>query len=392
MQQHDNGESIWNKSNIMPIINKMVAWGSLLATLYILRSFFLLVFFTFVFAYIQTRGVGRIENLVKNRTISVLIMAAFILGVLTAAGIFLVPKVKQQTEIFVSKFTDYVERMDQELFIFGSKYPIVKEIIPHLKGDDFESLFEAKNQSAKSPTMALLQQLAGLGEEASGLKNVNQVLEKLGGISGKIASASSAFLLSLLFSFLIVLDMPNLKENVEELKKTKLSFIYVEISENIRDFANVLGRSLEAQLLIAIVNSFLTAIGITFLGLGQSVAFLSVIVFFCSFIPVAGVFISSIPICLIALQTSGLKTMVLSLVMITFIHLVEGYILNPRIYGTYMRINPVIVLIILTIGGKLFNVWGLVLGVPVCTYIFGYAIKKNATGEEKNSGWKPEEI
>lgn len=373
-EHEDNDGSIWNKSNVMPIINKMLAWGTLFAALYILRSFFLLVFFTFVFAYIQTRGIKRLERFVRNRTLRVLIMATVILGILTATGIFLVPKVKQQTEIFVSKFTEYVTRMDQELFIFGSKYPIVKEIIPQLKTDEVTEL-TTKVPVAKSPTMSLLQHLAGLGEEAPGLKNMNQVLERLGGISGRIASASSAFLLSLLFSFLIVLDMPNLKGNVTELKKTKLSFIYLEVSENIRDFANVLGRSLEAQLIIAILNSFLTAIGISLLGLGQSVAFLSVIVFFCSFIPVAGVFISSIPICLIALQTSGLQTMLLSIVMITVIHLIEGYILNPRIYGTYMRINPVIVLIILTIGGKLFNLWGLILGVPICTYIFGYAIK-----------------
>jgi predicted PurR-regulated permease PerM len=69
--------------------------------------------------------------------------------------------------------------------------------------------------------------------------------------------------------------------------------------------------------------------------------------------------------------------MILAIVMIIVIHLIESYILNPRIYGTYMRINPVIVLIILTIGGKLFHIWGLILGVPVCTYIFGYAIKNN---------------
>jgi predicted PurR-regulated permease PerM len=105
------------------------------------------------------------------------------------------------------------------------------------------------------------------------------------------------------------------------------------------------------------------------------VAFLSVIVFFFSFIPVIGVFISSIPICLIALQTSGVSTMLLAVLLITVIHLIEGYILNPRIYGSYMRINPVIVLIILTVGGKLFGFWGLLLGVPVCTYLFGHAIR-----------------
>jgi predicted PurR-regulated permease PerM len=31
---------------------------------------------------------------------------------------------------------------------------------------------------------------------------------------------------------------------------------------------------------------------------------------------------------------------------------------------------------ILTIGGKLFHVWGFILGVPVFTYIFGHAIRR----------------
>jgi predicted PurR-regulated permease PerM len=67
--------------------------------------------------------------------------------------------------------------------------------------------------------------------------------------------------------------------------------------------------------------------------------------------------------------------MLLAIAMITVIHLLEGYVLNPRIYGSYMRINPVIVLVILTIGAKLFHIWGLVLGVPICTYIFGHVIQ-----------------
>ena len=88
-----------------------------------------------------------------------------------------------------------------------------------------------------------------------------------------------------------------------------------------------------------------------------------------------GVFLSSIPICLVALQDQGVNAMLLAILLITIIHLIEGYILNPRIYGSYMRINAVIILIILTIAGKLFGFWGLILGVPVCTYIFGYAIR-----------------
>ena len=99
------------------------------------------------------------------------------------------------------------------------------------------------------------------------------------------------------------------------------------------------------------------------------------IVFLCSFVPVAGVFISSVPICLIALQMAGLQVMLAAIALITAIHLIEAYLLNPQVYGSRLRINPVIVLIILTIGGKLFHFWGLILGVPVCTYLFGHAIR-----------------
>ena len=38
------------------------------------------------------------------------------------------------------------------------------------------------------------------------------------------------------------------------------------------------------------------------------------------------------------------------------------------------------ILIILTLAGKLFGFWGLILGVPVCTYIFGYAIRLDRPG------------
>jgi len=365
----------WDR--ILPHIATLIVWGVLLGVIYLLRSFFLLLFLTFVFSYIQAQSVNRLESRIKNRVVRVVLVALVILSVLTAAGIFLVPKVKKQTEVFVSQFTTYLHRVDQELFALGNRYPLLTELLPEIVAKQEPPVAEgAEKKGLKhSPTASMLQQLFRLGEATSGGQNVSQVFGALGNIGGKIASATSAFLLSLLFSFLIVLDLANLGASVRDLEATKLRFIYRSVAGNIRDFSLVLGKALEAQLIIALINSFLTAIGITLLGLGEQVAFLSMIVFFCSFFPVIGVFISSVPICLIALQTEGLQTMFLAILLITVIHLIEGYILNPRIYGSYMRINSVIILIILTIGGKLFNFWGLILGVPICTYIFGHAIR-----------------
>lgn len=385
--------SPWNR--ILPIVSAVLVWGLFFWIIYFLRSFFLLLFLTFVFSYIQARGVSRLERLIKKRIPRVLIVAMMLWSTLTAAAFFLGPQVKEQTQVFISQFTTYLATVDKEIYSLGEKYPQLGEFIPELLAPAAEETppeGSEKKSSRPSPTGIIVQQLLGLGEMSgagssggtgtagglsggSGIPNINYILDRASEIGSKIAAAASSFFLALLFSFLIILDLPNLTNKVRELENTKLRFLYRSVAENICEFSLVLGRALEAQLIIAIVNSMLTAIGITMLGMGQHVAFLSVIVFLCSFFPVLGVFISSVPICLIALQSEGLHIMLLAIVLITVIHIIEGYILNPRIYGSYMRINSVIVLIILTVAGKLFNVWGLLLGVPVCTYIFGYAIR-----------------
>jgi predicted PurR-regulated permease PerM len=372
--------------SIITLGTRLFAWGSLFGVLYVLRSFFLLIFLTFVFAYIQASGIERFGNTIKSRPIRVVIVAATLLLTMIVAGIYLVPKVSMQTEIFFSQYGAYMTRVDQELYDFSEKYPLIKEAIPQLTAENAGFQPNNKMDLKNSPTVTIIEKLLDMGGEEDGAKNMAQVIDAVKGLSGHIASIGSAFVLSLLFSFLIVLDLPRLSKSVADLEYTKVRFIYVEVADSIREFANVLGRALQAQLFIAILNSLLTAIGLYLLGLGAHVAFLSVIVFICSFIPVAGVFISSVPISLIALQTAGLKIMFLTIALITLIHLVEGYVLNPKIYGTFMRINPVIVLIILTVGGKLFQLWGLILGVPVCTYIFGHAIQiKNRLSIETRS-------
>jgi predicted PurR-regulated permease PerM len=101
---------------------------------------------------------------------------------------------------------------------------------------------------------------------------------------------------------------------------------------------------------------------------------------------VAGVFISSVPICLIALQAgsptdTGVQLMLVAIGVILLIHFIEAYFLNPRIFGHHLRMNAVVVLIVLTIAGKLFGVWGLILGLPVVNYFFT-AIRRKSDAEE----------
>lgn len=355
--------------------NRLLVWGIFFGVVFFLKSFFLLMFMTFVFAYIQTRSVRRLKPYIKHRSARVFLVAFLFLGIMTGIGLFIVPEVKNQTEMFIGQFGTYVARVDQEIIRISKRYPVLTEAIPQLK-EKPETAEPGETPAFFSPTTSIVQEIIGMGEDAEGTK-ITHIFDTAQDIGKRLVAIASAFLLALLFSFLIVLDLPGLTEHVRSLEQTRLKFIYEEVSDGIYNFSRVLGQAFEAQFFIALLNTFLTAVGIIIIGLGSHVAFLSMIVFLCSFIPVVGVFISSVPICLIALQLMGLKSMFLAIILIIIIHLIEGYILNPRIYGSRMRINPVIVLFILTVAGKMFHVWGLILGVPVFSYIFGHAIQNN---------------
>ncbi len=366
----------WDR--LFSLASRTFVWGLLLAVLYLLRPFLLLIFLTFVFAYIQAHGVDGLAHRIKNRPLRVTIVGLVFLGTLLASGFTLVPQVQDQAGTFWQNRQKYANDADQELNKFLKQWPSVYASVAKHKTGPTEAV-----KAAPQPTIPGKEPEAT--QEPKPPENLYLVRDFIDGgitswnqnpleIGQSVLGVASAFLLSLLFSFLIVLDLPKLKRSIQGLSKTKIGFIYDEVADNIAGFGMVLGQALEAQLFIAVCNTILTAIGCWMMGL-PNLLVLSTIVFFCSFIPVVGTFISSTPICLLALQAGGVSTMVLAIILICVIHAVETYVLNPQIYGHHMHMNPVLVLIVLTVAGKLFGVWGLVLGIPIVNYVFRHAIR-----------------
>lgn len=358
-------------SRVFAVLLRTLVWCLLFALLYLLRSFFLLLFLTFVFAYLQSSAEETVGERVSSRRLRVSLVGLGFLGILIAVGWLVIPRVIEQAQTFAANYKSYLSSVDEHIVALGETYPVLRSVL----APQPESMLGRDPATNKSPTVMLIHHLLGAGEAGEGGDSVGYTIEVLRNIGGPLLSIGSAFILSLLFSFLIVLDLPRLGESVRELANSKLGFIYDEVSGSIRDFAEILGHSLQAQVIIAIINTILTSLVILILGVGSKLAFLSLVVFVCGFIPVAGVLLSSVPILLLTLQHSGVSGVLLGALLIWMVHLTEAYILNPKIFGKRLRINPVLVLIILTVAGKLFHMWGLVLGLPVCSYFFAHAIR-----------------
>jgi len=346
-----------------PQFAKIAVWIGLFLLIYWLRSFFLLIFLTFVFAFLQYRAGEMLKSKVKNHRLRTSLIGITLLLAISGSIYFLTTEVKVQTKLFVNNIDTYTGALDKQIEALGKAFPIVEQWIIDIEHATPES------SGYKSQTLLILQHTFGL-PSAENNENLKKNLSTVFLYSGKLVAIATSFLLSLLFSFLIILDYPRLVNSMAKLEKSRMAFIFHEIKPGIMQFSGMLGKAFEAQFFIAVLNTLLTAIGLWILGIGKYSAFLLATVFLCSFIPIAGVFISSVPICMVSLQDHGLFHVFLAIGFITIIHMIEAYILNPRIYGSRLRLNPVIVLGILTIFGKIFGLWGLILGVPLCTWFF----------------------
>ena len=403
-QQSSSLPPPWDR--IFSLGTRTFVWGLLLAVLYILQPFLLLIFLTFVFAYVQTHGTSSLKHRIPNRAMRVTIIGLVFLGTIVLTVFLLFPQIERQAADLIDNRQNYINGADRGLNDKLREYPAVWEYLSSVAEGDAQNdaaETDADQQGEVAPggaagenreettkvgqgtgqpppppppsgepriVKSLVDSLLGLGEAKP-----EEAIKRVFDVGSSVFAYLSSFLLSVLFSFLIVLDLPKLQRSVKGLANTKIGFIYTEVAENISTFARVLGRALEAQLFIAVTNTILTSIGMWILGIGN-IPVLAAIVFLCSFIPVAGVFISSTPICLLALQSDGgFVVMMWAIAMILIVHAAETYVLNPKIYGHHMRMNPVLVLIVLTVGGKLFGIWGLVLGIPIMNYIFRHAIR-----------------
>jgi predicted PurR-regulated permease PerM len=336
--------------------NKVIfIWSAFFLLMYLVRGLFGLVFLTFILCYIFNNIIQRLSDKTRlpRRLWTIIIYLIFIALVTTLIS-FVAPKLGHEGTNFLRQAPLTLDRIRGYLDQLAAQQPNFAPIIIRVKQNfTVEKLLGMDRQTLITFALA----------------SFNQVTHYF-----------SYFLLGTLFSFFILFDFPNLRQRLMALRNTRLRGVYEETAESVVQFALVVGEAFQAQIIIAFINTVLTMIGLLILGI-HPVVLLASIVFFCGLIPVLGVFISSVPILLLAFNIGGFNLQFWALVMIIGVHTIEAYILNPRIFSAVFKINPVLTLIILYIGHRLFGMWGVLLGVPISVYIYRFAI----VGERRRS-------
>ncbi len=322
-------------------------WAVFLGLLYMFRQMFGLVFITFIMCFIASSITHAIRKKYKlNRKFIVVCLYLFFLLCVFAFLVYIPPILLAETINFTEQLPKSMASVKNWINKNFAENTLIAPMLPQIKDVMMPESFVV---SAWAIVRGLLE------------KSVHYF---------------GWFFLAILFSFLIMLDLPVLSKGVRKLRFTKLAESYRETADSILLFARVVGENFRAQLIISAINTILTAICLYLLNV-KAIALLCTIVFMCGLIPVLGMWISSVPILLMSINTGGMELGFWALLMIVVIHLIEAYVLNPRIVSSVMHINPVMTLIILYIAHAMIGLWGMLLGVPIAVYMYRKINLKN---------------
>ena len=219
------------------------------------------------------------------------------------------------------------------------------------------------------------------------LKTLNPVIDKgvsmLGDWVSNIASSLNAilmysvifaksvmnFLIGMIIALYILLDEINLKRQI---KKVLYALLPEKTTKSIlrttRLTINTFNSFVAGKAVDSLIIGILCYIILSFMKMLYT-PLISVVVGVTNMIPVFGPFLGAVPSILILLLVDPFKALEFS-IFVLILQQVDGNIIGPRILGGAVGLPTLYVMFAIIIGGALFGIVGMFIGVPVFSVIF----------------------
>ena len=199
----------------------------------------------------------------------------------------------------------------------------------------------------------------------------NQIIEKLGTIvsngAANFIGASMGYITLALISFsasiYILIDMDKIRKEVGSFlyRKSKKAYRYVKILDD------QMKSYLTGFFKIVIITVFEYSIAFLIIG-HPNALLLGFLAALASLIPYFGGIITN---CIAAITAFVISPALFIRTVIAFAILstLDGYVINPLVYGKTNQVHPLVVILSVFIGGSLFGILGIILSLPVAIII-----------------------
>lgn len=322
----------WNKFTKKQELRRLVVLLVIVLVLYEARSLMNTILLTFIFTYLIVHWVRLVQRWIPRVPVTLVVLLSYLLLIL---GLFYV-------------VTDYVPMLVNQLV------KMTNSLITFYQSADMHWLMKYLNQFVSSSTLAT-QARHGVTLAVTTLTNFGTLLV--------------AVAMSVILSFFYTIELRQMNEFSKTfLSSQYLSWFFKDLDFFGKKFVNTFGVVLEAQFFIALTNTALTMITLFFMKMPQIFA-LGLMVFILSLVPVAGVIISLVPLSMVGYSVGGIRYIVYLIIVILVIHMIESYILNPKFMSSRTELPIFYTFVVLLVSEHLFGVWGLIVGVPIFTFL-----------------------
>ena len=221
-----------------------------------------------------------------------------------------------------------------------------------------------------------------------GISNITDTLTSgLGGVMGTVISTISSVFSGVISAFLsVVFSVYFLSGRDKLLAATKRfgkHYLNETIYAKIKYTLNILNKSFRryivGQCIEALILGVLCTIGMLIFGLPYA-TMIGALIAFTALIPIAGAYIGGAIGGFMILTESPIKALFF-IIFLVILQQLEGNLIYPRVVGTSLGLPGIWVLAAVTVGGGMFGVVGMLIGVPITAAI--YRILKNDIKKER---------
>lgn len=283
----------------------------------------------------------------STRGFAILLAYAVAILLLMLLAWLVVPQIVNSIGMLFTNFPSYIQGVQEMLLYVQSEY-----------GIDLQQATKMLDDSE-----AMVKEIYAMATNA-----MPQIVASI----GSVASNFVAIFTSIAASIYMLADKNHL---LHQLRTLAHAFLPEKVASNtlrICHYANVnftgffVGKIIDSAII-----GVITFVAMTILRLDFAVL-ISVFIGITNIIPVFGPFIGAIPSVFILLLIDPLQAVIFC-VLILIIQQLDGNFIGPKILGSSIGISALWILFSIVVGGDLFGIVGMVVGVPVFATLYGLA-------------------
>lgn len=204
----------------------------------------------------------------------------------------------------------------------------------------------------------------------TGHVDISVIQQELSNLSGQAVDITVGIfknIISLVSVIVVTVYMLLDREKIEDYGTSFFGHHQERAKQVLRVIEDKLGAWLRGQVLLSVIISSAVYVGLTILGVEYALP-LAIIAGLLEVVPVLGPIISAIPAVLIALTVSPLFAGLVALLYFA-VQQLEGHVIVPQVMKRAVGLNPLLVILAISVGGRLLGIGGALLAVPIAAVI-----------------------